>query len=134
MESVAITDIILNMFIFFFTSFSLVYTFNPSRESRIQVKLPQADVSAPAPQVEPVVVTIDASNRIYLGSRLTTLAGLASGVENALGGDANTTVIIRSDRSVIFDRVIQVLDAVKKSGAQRLSLAVEEKGSQPGHK
>ena len=134
LESVAITDIILNMFIFFFTSFSLVYTFNPSRESRIQVKLPQADVSAPAVQAEPIVVTIDASSRIYLGSKLTTLAGLASGVEAALGGDATTNVIVRSDRSVIFDRVIQVLDAVKKSGAQRLSLAVEEKGSPPGHK
>jgi biopolymer transport protein ExbD len=134
LESVAITDIILNMFIFFFTSFSLVYTFNPSRESRIQVKLPQADVRTPAAQVEPIVVTIDAANRIYLGSKLTTLTGLTSGVESALGGDATTTVIVRSDRVVIFDRVIQVLDAVKKSGAQRLSLAVEEKGSPPGHK
>ena len=80
------------------------------------------------------MVTIDASNRIYLGTKLTTLAGLTSGVEAALGGDATVTVIVRSDRSVIFDRVITVLDAVKKSGAQRLSLAVEEKGSPPGHK
>ncbi len=69
LESVAITDIILNMFIFFFTSFSLVYTFNPNRESRIQVKLPQADVKAPAKQKEPIEVTIDARSRVYLGGK-----------------------------------------------------------------
>jgi hypothetical protein len=33
LESTAITDIILNIFIFFFTAFSLVYTFNPMKES-----------------------------------------------------------------------------------------------------
>ena len=66
LESVAITDIILNMFIFFFTSFSLVYTFNPARESRIIVKLPQADIKSPVDQTEPIVVTINNRNEVSL--------------------------------------------------------------------
>ncbi len=129
LESVAITDIILNMFIFFFTSFSLVYTFNPNRESRIQVKLPQADVRAPAKQKEPIEVTIDARARVYLGGKPIQLSGLTAAIRSMLGSDTGTNVIVRSDRSVVFDRVVQVLDAVKKSGAERLSLAVEEKRS-----
>ncbi len=133
LESVAITDIILNMFIFFFTSFSLVYTFNPSRESRIQVKLPQADVRAPAQPKSPIEVSIDARGQIYLGGKPAALSGLTAGVKALLAGDTTTTVIVRSDKSVIFDRVIQVLDAVKKSGAERLSLAVEER-PRPGGK
>jgi biopolymer transport protein ExbD len=131
LESVAITDIILNMFIFFFTSFSLVYTFNPNRESRIQVKLPQADVRAPVQPKQPIEVTIDARNRIYLGGKQVQLSALTAGVKTMLGSDTTTAVIVRSDKSVIFDRVIQVLDAVKKSGAERLSLAVEQRGSSP---
>lgn len=131
LESVAITDIVLNMFIFFFMSFSLVYTFNPNRESRIQVKLPEADVKAPVQPKQPVEVTIDARNRIYLSGKQVQLSALTAGVANALGGDLSTAVIVRSDKSVIFDRVIQVLDAVKKSGAERLSLAVQERGSGP---
>ena len=38
MESVAMTDIVLNMFIFFFISLSLLYTFNPWK--KLDVKLP----------------------------------------------------------------------------------------------
>jgi len=127
LESVAITDIILNMFIFFFTSFSLVYTFNPTRESRVQVRLPQADVRAPAMPREPIEVSVDARGQAYLQGRPIALGDLSAGVQALLAGDANTVVIIRGDRSVVFDRVIQVLEAVKKSGAERLSIAVEQR-------
>jgi hypothetical protein len=37
LESVAMTDIVLNMFIFFFISFSLLYTFNPTKAKVIKV-------------------------------------------------------------------------------------------------
>ncbi len=131
LESVAITDIILNMFIFFFTSFSLVYTFNPARESRVQVKLPQADVRAPAAPREPIEVTIDARGQTYLQGKPIALGDLTVGVQALLAGDLSTVVIIRGDRSVVFDRVVQALEAVKKSGAERLSIAVEQKSPPP---
>jgi biopolymer transport protein ExbD len=89
LESFAITDIILNMFIFFFTSFSLVYTFNPTRESRIHVKLPQADVRTPAKQKEPIEVTIDAGARVYLAGKpvaLSRLAGAISATRSRIPG------------------------------------------------
>ncbi len=95
LESVAITDIILNMFIFFFTSFSLVYTFNPARESRVQVKLPQADVRAPAAPREPIEVTIDARGQTYLQGKPIALGDLTVGVQALLAGDLSTMVIIR---------------------------------------
>ena len=131
LESVAITDIILNMFIFFFTSFSLVYTFNPARESRVQVKLPQADVRAPAAPREPIEVTIDARGQTYLQGKPIALGDLTVGVQALLAGDLSTVVIIRGDRSVVFDRVVQALEAVKKAGAERLSIAVEQKSAAP---
>jgi biopolymer transport protein ExbD len=131
LESVAITDIILNMFIFFFTSFSLVYTFNPARESRVQVKLPQADVRAPAAPREPIEVTIDARGQSYLQGKPIAFGDLTAGVQALLAGDLSTVVIIRGDRSVVFDRVVQALEAVKKAGAERLSIAVEQKSAAP---
>ena len=131
LESVAITDIILNMFIFFFISFSLVYTFNPTRESRVQVRLPQADVSAPATPREPIEVTVDARGQTYLQGRPIALGDLTVGVTSLLAGDASTVVIIRGDRSVVFDRIVQALEAVKKAGAERLSIAVEQRSAAP---
>ncbi len=127
LESVAITDIILNMFIFFFTSFSLVYTFNPARESQIQVKLPQAQVQPEALKQEPIIVNINAKGQIYLGSSPTPLSRLAAGVRKALGGDPTIPVIVRSDKSVIIDLAVKVIEAVTKGGAGQVSIAVEEK-------
>jgi biopolymer transport protein ExbD len=76
LESIALTDIILNIFIFFFTAFSLVYTFNPTRESRIFVKLPQAAIKTPVDQKEPIVVTINSRNEVFLNNRRKSLKDL----------------------------------------------------------
>jgi biopolymer transport protein ExbD len=127
LESLAITDIILNIFIFFFTSFSLVYTFNPARESQIQVNLPQAEAKPEALKQEPIVVNITAKGQIYLGAAPTPLSRLAAGVRQALGGDPTIPVIVRSDKSVVIDLAVKVIDAVTKGGAGQVSLAVEEK-------
>jgi biopolymer transport protein ExbD len=127
LESVAITDIILNMFIFFFTSFSLVYTFNPARESRIFVKLPKADVKAPVDQKEPIIITIDSRNDVFLNNKPQNLKNLKIELESLSAFNKTRPVIVRADKTVVIDRVIQVFDAAKNAGVERLGIAIEER-------
>jgi len=127
LESIALTDIILNIFIFFFTAFSLVYTFNPMRESRIFVKLPQADIKAPVDQKEPIVVTINSRNEVFLNNRPKGLRELKTELQSLMAFNKMRPVIVRADKSVIFDRVVQVLDVAKNAGVERLGIAIEEK-------
>jgi biopolymer transport protein ExbD len=129
LESIALTDIILNIFIFFFTAFSLVYTFNPMRESRIIVKLPQADVKTPADQKEPIIVTINSRNEVFLNNRPKTLRDLKKELQSLIGFSKTRPVIVRADKSVIFDRVVQVMDVAKNAGVERLGIAIEERPS-----
>jgi biopolymer transport protein ExbD len=129
LESIALTDIILNIFIFFFTAFSLVYTFNPMRESRIIVKLPQADVKAPADQKEPIIVTINSRNEVFLNNRPKTLRDLKKELQSLIAFSKMRPVIVRADKTVIFDRVVQVMDVAKNAGVERLGIAIEEKPS-----
>jgi biopolymer transport protein ExbD len=131
LESFAITDIILNMFIFFFTAFSLVYTFNPQRESNLAIKLPQADVKSPVDQTSPIVISINSRNEIFLNSRPKTLGDLKSELQSLIAFDKNRAVIVRADKRVVFDRVVQVLDVTKNSGVERLGIAIEEKSAPP---
>lgn len=131
LESIALTDIILNIFIFFFTAFSLVYTFNPMRESRIIVKLPQADVKTPVDQKEPIIVTINSRNEIFLNNRLKTLRDLKTELQSLIAFSKMRPVIVRADKTVIFDRVVQVMDVAKNAGVERLGIAIEEKPSSP---
>jgi len=126
-ESIAVTDIILNLFIFFFTAFSLVYTFNPMRESRIIVKLPQADIKAPADQKEPIIITINSRNEVFLNNKPKTLRELKTELEALMAFNKMKPVIVRADKSVIIDRVVKVLDVAKNSGVERLGIAIEEK-------
>jgi biopolymer transport protein ExbD len=129
LESIAFTDIILNIFIFFFTAFSLVYTFNPMKESRIIVKLPQADVKAPVDQKEPIIVTINSRNEVFLNNRPKTLRDLRTELQSLIAFSKMRPVIVRADKSVIFDRVVQVMDVAKNAGVERLGIAIEEKPS-----
>jgi biopolymer transport protein ExbD len=131
LESIAITDIILNMFIFFFTAFSLVYTFNPQRESNLAIKLPQADVKSPVDQTNPIVISINSRNEIFLDNRPKTLMELRPELQSLIAFDKNRAVIVRADKRVVFDRVVQVLDVTKNSGVERLGIAIEEKSAPP---
>jgi len=129
LESIAFTDIILNIFIFFFTAFSLVYTFNPMKESRIIVKLPQADVKTPVDQKEPIIVTINSRNEVFLNNRPKNLRDLRTELQSLIAFSKTRPVIVRADKSVIFDRVVQVMDVAKNAGVERLGIAIEEKPS-----
>jgi biopolymer transport protein ExbD len=129
LESLAITDIILNIFIFFFTAFSLLYTFNPMRESKIIIKLPQADIKMPPDQKQPIIVNINNRNEVFLSNKLTTLPGLKKELEALIAFNKERPVIVRADKTVVFDRVVQVLDIANKSGVERLGIAIEEKSS-----
>src|SRR4030043_1091312 len=108
LESFAITDIILNMFIFFFTAFSLVYTFNPQRESNLAIKLPQADVKSPVDQTNPIVISINSRNEVFLNNRPKTLGELRPELQSLIAFNKNRAVIVRADKRVVFDRVVQV--------------------------
>jgi biopolymer transport protein ExbD len=127
LESIAITDIILNMFIFFFVSFSLVYTLNPIKESKIVVKLPEAGAKPPAEQAEPAVIVIDAGGRVYLFDKPTGLPALKRSLEGMVARNKDVPAVVRADKTVKIDRVVQVLDVAKGAGVGQIGIAVEEK-------
>ncbi len=131
LESIAFTDIILNVFIFFFTAFSLVYTFNPMRESKIIVKLPKADIRMPSDQTEPTIITINSRNEVFLNNQPKNLSDLRKELETLLTFNKMRPVIVRADKSVVIDRVVQVLDVAKNAGVEKLGIAVEEKPPPP---
>lgn len=127
LETFALTDIILNIFIFFFTAFSLVYTFNPLRESKIIIKLPQADVKTPPEQKEPIIINITNRNEVFLSNKPKNIKELKTELSTLMAFDKMRPVIVRADKGVVLEKVVEVLDIAKSSGVDRLGIAVEEK-------
>ncbi len=123
LESVAMTDIVLNMFIFFFISFSLLYTFNPHRVQKIDVKLPKASNVAAITDTNQLTITLNNEGLLYLDNELVNIKDLEARLKERLSLERSVVVIIRVDRLVAFKHVVKVLDTISGLGINRISIA-----------
>jgi len=124
LESAALTDIIMNLFIFFFISFSLLYTFNQNNQSEIQVNLPKGthDIE----QFKgPVIVTITKDNSIYFNSEKVELRNLTRSLSKDIDKTKETGLVIMSDKEASVDTLVKVLDTSKAAGISKLGIAIE---------
>ena len=123
LESVAMTDIVLNMFIFFFISFSLLYTFNPDRLSRVEVNLPTSKSAATLKGEERTIITLTKEGHVYLGPDLVRINELKSRLKSRIEANEPLVLILKVDKFTRFDNVVKVLDVINDLGIKRLSVA-----------
>jgi len=95
----------------------------PVLQSGIEVELPKTK-TVKAIIEERVVVTIDRSQRLYLGNELVNI--------NALGAELRTrmpsgqqSVFVRCDESVPFGTFATVMDAIRQAGIENISVVTE---------
>lgn len=127
LESVAMTDIILNMFIFFFISFSLLYTFSPNRLSKLGIHVPKAKTATVINETKQLNIAITKDGVVYLEKEAVTLDELIDGIESAKSNNSKVRVLISADEAAPFKDVAKILDAVNGMEVQSISIAVEEK-------
>lgn len=123
LESVAMTDIVLNMFIFFFISFSLLYTFSPFRIQKLNVKLPQASNTAPIESVNEVNITLTNEGLIYLDKELVTIKELKEKILDKYKANPKVSVMLNADKLSRFKEVVKVLDILSGMGIKQLNIA-----------
>lgn len=126
LESVAMTDIVMNLFIFFFISFSLLYTFSPNKESKIEVKLPRGESSPDAKSDLALVVSVSSGNEIFIGKTRVLPKDLKRELTAKASLAKKTGLLVRSDKSASVDYLVKVLDAAKQAGIDKLGVAIEQ--------
>jgi len=127
LESVAMTDIVLNMFIFFFISFSLLYTFSPNKPSKIDIRLPKASSAISIEGSEKTVVSINRRGEYFIGDELVKAAEFKKALQARLKGNPSMGVILKVDSSARFDSVARALDAINELNIQKVSVATVKK-------
>jgi biopolymer transport protein ExbD len=125
LESVAMTDIVLNMFIFFFISFSLIYTFSPGRVEKLTVSLPSAAHTAPVEGRAKAEITMTNEGRMYLDGNSVTPSQLREGIQAQHKLNPQLMVAVRADKGVQFQRFVSVLDVLVEVGVKNLDIAAE---------
>ncbi|MCH7985103.1 MAG: biopolymer transporter ExbD [Acidobacteria bacterium] len=95
----------------------------PILQSGIEVQLPKTK-TVKAIVEERLVLTIDRSQRLYLGNDLVNINALGE-LLRAKGPAGQQAVYIRCDESVPFGTVATVMDAVRQAGIENVSMVTE---------
>ncbi|MBN1526480.1 MAG: biopolymer transporter ExbD [Candidatus Omnitrophica bacterium] len=127
LESVAMTDIILNMFIFFFISFSLLYTLNPLKISNIDIKLPKASSATALKGEGRAVIAVTKDGAFFIDDKKIAAAGLKAALKQRLKEDPSMGLLLKVDGLAKFDNVAYALDVINALHIQKVSVAVIKK-------
>lgn len=125
MESVAVTDIILNMFIFFFITFSFLATFNRANEGQMDVSLPKAASANQPIERKSLSVNLTREGGLFLGTESITVEQLQARFQTEKATGAEITLVVRADKEVSHGRVVQVMDLARTEGLGRLAIATQ---------
>lgn len=127
LESVAMTDIVLNMFIFFFISFSLLYTFSSTRLSKLEIKLPRASSAVALEGAERVTLAIDKAGVYYINDDKIKYGDLKNVLKARFKENPSLGLLLRVDSLARFDSVVRALDIINELNIQKVSLASVKK-------
>jgi biopolymer transport protein ExbD len=127
LESVALTDIIMNLFIFFFITFSLMATFHKANEGQVAVTLPKATTAAPPVEKKSLLVSLAKEGGLFLDNTPLTLEQLRTHFQVQQRQGADLTLVIRADKEVSHGRVVEVMDIARAVGLNHLAIGTQTK-------
>jgi biopolymer transport protein TolR len=92
----------------------------PLLASSIQLDLPKTDAAKPLDTPKFVSVVIDKSSKVFLGDQPIELADLASRLQQTAKASPETEVQLRSDETVPYGKVVEVIGIAQKAGLSRI--------------
>lgn len=115
----SLTDIVFLLLVFFLLTSQFVI------QTGVKVKLPASKLNEQSIPTR-LVVSITEDNGIYVGSEKTELSSLSLKLNNVKENITDNNLVIRADKSVDIDLVIQVIDAAKGVGIERFTIETEK--------
>jgi biopolymer transport protein ExbD len=89
----------------------------------IKVALPTASATQSLNQPKTKVISVSDDGTVSLDAVPVSMAELQSQLQTVIASDPQTPVILRGDRVVQYDRIMQVLDLCSKVGVAQLGMA-----------
>lgn len=119
MPLTSLIDIVFMLLIYF------LLTTNFMVDEGIKINLPQAKASQPQ-TTEEIVIYVDKEGKTFIAEKEVPQDVLFNRLKEMIGNDKDRLVIVKSDRTVILNKVVKVMDLAKAAGAERLCLATEK--------
>lgn len=119
-ETAAMADIIFLLLIFFLLSSSFIL------RTEIPVNPPQS-TSTVTEDEQPVVVSVTREGEVFVGEEKIALDDLRTALGTRLAANPVKSVVVRGDKTIQLGRLVEVMDAARDAGAQKLAIATEQK-------
>lgn len=103
----------------------------PILQSGIEVNVPKTRTVKEITE-ERLVITIDRSQRVYLGNEPININQIGARLRAKLRDPGRQSIFLRADQNVPFGAFATVMDAVKQSGITNVSIVTEPIQSSPG--
>ncbi|MDR5617296.1 TonB system transport protein ExbD [Arsenophonus sp.] len=88
----------------------------------IKVDLP-ASAAKPQPRPEkPLFLTVKANGQMYVGEQNVSQEQLASALDLITGTNKETTIFFQADKTVNYERIMDVMNLLRKSGYLKVGL------------
>lgn len=123
-EEVQVQIIPLIDVIFCILTFFLLAALQFTRQQAISVDLPKATTgTTPQAQQQRVIVTLDSVGQIYVEQQPVRLDQLFQTLQTYVQANPTGILVLNASRSSSYNDVIQVLDAMREVGGDRVALA-----------
>jgi biopolymer transport protein ExbD len=114
LDMAPLVDVVLNLLVYFMLTSSFLV------QPGLQIKLPEAKTTEPAEPV-PLVISITADARVFLGDREVAVAELPALIAEAAREPFE--ILVKGDEAARHGLVVRVLDIARLAGARRLVIA-----------
>jgi len=116
LNPISIADIVLLLLIFFLLTSTFVI------QQGIRVKLPKA-FSEESATPNRITITMTEEGQLFFEDGMVNLARLEVVLRESIEELENPLVVIRSDRSIVIEKVVRVMDIAREAGAEKLLIA-----------
>ncbi len=114
----SLTDVVMQLLIFFLLTFSFANT------RGMNVTLPKTAVGQP-PQRKTISVSIQKDKNLFLNNEAVTKEQLATKLTTLIKIDIDQQIVVRADKDLTLQDVVEILDIAKGVGATKLFIATE---------
>lgn len=116
-----LVDVMLVLLIIFMVS-------APMMQEGIDVDLPEVEASGVTSEQEPLVVTIDKRQRVFLGDTLLNGEELGAKLAAIKKNRPTAMVLLRADEAVPYGLVARAMAEIRKAGIDKVGMLTEPAG------
>ena len=120
-NTISLTDIIFLLLVFFLLSSTFVL------QPGIKVALPVTDNLPDISSEKSVVVSITKEGAVYLNDELVNRIELGALLRQRVMNVGNPIVVLRADRAILIENLVEIMDIAKNAGADRFVIATSQK-------